>query len=123
MGWTLPMGEKHLLAEQLLQLRERDRPRLPVPVVGGPALALRRYVSPSRIAGFLCARLVAAARSRGGMVGPKLLFEDGSIQHAGEGFLPNDDGFGWSPLPYFKGMHRLLPQANVAREVPRAPYC
>lgn len=63
-------------------------------------------------------RMMEGCLNRGGAVAPKLLYEDESIQHAGEGFQPDEDGFGWNILPFFKGMHRLLPQANVAREVP-----
>jgi O-antigen biosynthesis protein len=65
-----------------------------------------------------------------GALGPKLLYEDDSIQHAGVFF--SDISLSWegvqfyretgSPLwenaHYFKGLHRDLSAANVARPVP-----
>lgn len=56
-----------------------------------------------------------------GALGPKLLYEDDSIQHAGLYFLHPGDAplLGiWSNWHYFKGMPRDLPAANVARTVP-----
>lgn len=65
-------------------------------------------------------RLVAFhdATPRIGALGPKLLYEDGAIQHAGMYF---DRSIGvrlWSNAHYFKGLHRDLPEANVSRPVP-----
>ena len=53
-----------------------------------------------------------------GALCPKLLYEDDSIQHAGSYFhqLPGTEK--WVDAHYFKGMHRSLPAANVARAVP-----
>jgi O-antigen biosynthesis protein len=58
------------------------------------------------------------ATDRIGALGPKLLYEDDSIQHAGMYFhqLPGSDK--WVDGHYYKGMHRSLPAANVARPVP-----
>jgi O-antigen biosynthesis protein len=53
-----------------------------------------------------------------GALGPKLLYEDDSIQHAGM-YLQRVPGSPlWVDGHYFKGMHRSLPAANVARKVP-----
>lgn len=56
-----------------------------------------------------------------GALGPKLLYEDDSIQHAGLYFQhPGDAALlgSWANWHYFKGMPRNLPAANVARPVP-----
>ncbi|WP_412777482.1 glycosyltransferase [Thalassospira lucentensis] len=50
-------------------------------------------------------------------VGPKLLFEDGSIQHAGMYFAPNESGK-WLNYHYHKGMPDQYRDANVERSVP-----
>jgi GT2 family glycosyltransferase len=53
-----------------------------------------------------------------GALAPKLLFEDDSLQHAGMYFhRPNGDRL-WENMHYFKGLHRYLPEACVARRVP-----
>lgn len=62
------------------------------------------------------APLAAAARKAGG-AGPKLLFDDGSIQHAGLTFACDIDGL-WYNRHYFKGMPRGHAPANVMRQVP-----
>jgi len=53
-----------------------------------------------------------------GTLGAKLLYEDTSLQHAGIGFSRElyPDRRWWS-LHEFKGLPRLLPQANVTRRV------
>ncbi|WP_439597841.1 glycosyltransferase [Falsiroseomonas sp.] len=58
-----------------------------------------------------------AADKRLGCVGPKLMFDDGSLQHAGLYFArgPGDD---WTNCHYFKGFPRHYPLACRAREVP-----
>jgi GT2 family glycosyltransferase len=56
-----------------------------------------------------------------GALGAKLLYEDGSLQHAGLYFEQvNEEPFigVWSNMHYFKGFSRRLPAANVARPVP-----
>jgi GT2 family glycosyltransferase len=63
----------------------------------------------------LLARL--AADPKLGCVGPKLMFDDGSLQHAGLYFArgPGDD---WYNCHYFKGFPRHYPMACQARLVP-----
>jgi GT2 family glycosyltransferase len=51
-------------------------------------------------------------------VGPKLLFEDGSLQHAGLYFLQMPGEAEWFNDHYFKGHPRHFPAAQVARRVP-----
>jgi GT2 family glycosyltransferase len=56
-----------------------------------------------------------------GAVGPKLMYEDESIQHAGMYFFRTDrtDGSSlWENDHYYKGLHRTFPPANEARIVP-----
>jgi GT2 family glycosyltransferase len=53
-----------------------------------------------------------------GALGPKLLYEDESLQHAGLFFHRPAGARLWSNMHYFKGLHRSLPAANVTREVP-----
>ena len=53
-----------------------------------------------------------------GALGPKLLYEDDSIQHAGIHFHRPADEPVWRDAHYFKGQHRDFPDANVARVVP-----
>jgi O-antigen biosynthesis protein len=56
-----------------------------------------------------------------GALGPKLLHEDDSLQHAGMYFyLPKDTAHAglWANVHYFKGLDRNLPAADVARSVP-----
>jgi O-antigen biosynthesis protein len=53
-----------------------------------------------------------------GALGPKLLYEDDSIQHAGIHFHRPEGQPVWQDAHYFKGMHRDFPDANVPRAVP-----
>lgn len=53
-----------------------------------------------------------------GALGPKLLFEDDTLQHAGIRFQRPPDGGAWENEHFFKGLHRDLPAANVTRAVP-----
>lgn len=55
-----------------------------------------------------------------GALGPKLLYEDDTIQHAGMYFVeyPDPGLATWVDATYFKGLHRSLPGANVTRRVP-----
>ena len=65
-------------------------------------------------------RLSAFYRSldRPGAVGPKLLYEDDSLQHAGLYFAETWDRGTWMNEHYFKGLASDLPAANIARRVP-----
>jgi GT2 family glycosyltransferase len=68
--------------------------------------------------GWLAAlRAALAARSDTGVVGPKLLFDDGSLQHAGLTFERDFEGC-WYNNHFFKGYPRDWPAAQVARAVP-----
>jgi O-antigen biosynthesis protein len=53
-----------------------------------------------------------------GALGPKLLYEDDSLQHAGLYFYRPPGAEPWQNAHCFKGMHRTFPPANVARPVP-----
>jgi GT2 family glycosyltransferase len=52
-----------------------------------------------------------------GAIGPKLLFEDGSLQHAGLYFGRNKQGI-WLNHHFYKGMPGAYPPAQQARVVP-----
>lgn len=68
--------------------------------------------------GWLAPLLVRLAREkRLAAVGPKLLYEDGAVQHAGLLFRRGPDGQ-WFNDHYFKGFPRHHPDACVARRVP-----
>lgn len=62
-------------------------------------------------------RAALDAGSSVGAVGPKLLFDDGSIQHAGMYFGRDARGV-WLNQHYFKGYPRDFAPAGVARSVP-----
>ena len=53
-----------------------------------------------------------------GALGPKLLYEDDSIQHAGMYFTRDPEFRHWENQHYFKGFSRALPAAKVSRPVP-----
>jgi GT2 family glycosyltransferase len=53
-----------------------------------------------------------------GALGPKLLFEDDSLQHAGLYFYRDAGSRAWLNKHYFKGLHRSFPAANSPRAVP-----
>jgi GT2 family glycosyltransferase len=53
-----------------------------------------------------------------GALGPKLIFEDLSIQHAGMYFKRELRSSLWGNLHYFKGFHRDFGPAQVSRPVP-----
>jgi len=53
-----------------------------------------------------------------GALAPKLLYDDDAIQHAGLYFQRPTGQREWWNEHYFKGLHRTLPAANVARPVP-----
>jgi GT2 family glycosyltransferase len=53
-----------------------------------------------------------------GALGPKLLYEDDSLQHAGLYFYRSAGSERWENAHCFKGLHRTFPAANVTRSVP-----
>jgi GT2 family glycosyltransferase len=53
-----------------------------------------------------------------GALAPKLVYEDDSLQHSGLYFDRPVGSHVWTNEHYFKGLHRDLPAANVARPVP-----
>jgi GT2 family glycosyltransferase len=53
-------------------------------------------------------------------VAPKLLFDDNTLQHAGLYWRRPGQHAAWENAHYFKGLHRDLAAANVARPVPAA---
>jgi len=53
-----------------------------------------------------------------GALGPKLLYEDNSLQHAGIYFSGRAGWSVWENQHYFRGLHRHLPEANALRPVP-----
>jgi GT2 family glycosyltransferase len=59
-----------------------------------------------------------AATPRIGALAPKLLYADDAIQHAGLRLERAEGATGWAPRHVFKGLHRTLPAANVARPMP-----
>jgi GT2 family glycosyltransferase len=84
----------------------------------GEALALvNSDVIPSRN-GWLAALIAKLDRRRKvGAVGPKLLYDDGSLQHAGLYFKRDSKGV-WLNHHYFKGMPSSYAPANIERPVP-----
>lgn len=58
------------------------------------------------------------ATDRIGALGPKLLYEDDSLQHAGLYFHRAAGSSLWENAHCFKGMHSSFPAANLARKVP-----
>jgi GT2 family glycosyltransferase len=84
----------------------------------GPALLLLNSDVLPAAPGWLGALLGRLEREEGlAAVGPKLLFEDGSIQHAGLFFRRGEDGQ-WLNDHYAKGFPRSYGPAQAAREVP-----
>ncbi len=67
--------------------------------------------------GWLAALMAPFADDAVGAAGAKLLFDDGSLQHAGLMFRRHRDGR-WFNDHFFKGMPRDFPAARVARAVP-----
>jgi GT2 family glycosyltransferase len=83
---------------------------------GRHLLLLNSDVVPDRC-GWLAPMLAALADRRAGAAGPKLLFEDSSIQHAGLFFDRDPDGI-WFNRHFFKGFPRGFAAAQRARRVP-----
>jgi GT2 family glycosyltransferase len=53
-----------------------------------------------------------------GALGPKLLYDDDSIQHAGMYYYRPPGSPYWQDAHFFKGLHSTFPDANVARPTP-----
>jgi GT2 family glycosyltransferase len=53
-----------------------------------------------------------------GALGPKLLYEDDTLQHAGMYFQRRPGSEVWENAHCFKGLHRTFPAANLARPMP-----
>ena len=79
-------------------------------------MLLNSDVVPSR-PGWLAHLRAELERPNIGAVGPKLLFDDEAIQHAGLYFEQDLDGI-WFNAHYHKGMPRLWPAAQRRRFVP-----
>ncbi len=85
---------------------------------GERLLLLNSDVIPDR-PGWLAAMDAFYGKTPGiGALGPKLLYEDDSLQHAGLYFHRAAEGEPWENAHCFKGLHRTWPAANVARPVP-----
>lgn len=90
----------------------------------GAALARAKHIAfvnsdivPDRPGWLVALRTALEASADIGVVGPKLLFEDDSLQHAGLYFGRDLKGQ-WFNHHYFKGYPRDFAPANVARAVP-----
>ncbi|MGH2810779.1 MAG: glycosyltransferase family 2 protein, partial [Actinomycetota bacterium] len=53
-----------------------------------------------------------------GALGPKLVYEDATLQHAGLEFRWSDENRCWLNVHCYQGLHRDFPPAQVPREVP-----
>jgi GT2 family glycosyltransferase len=53
-----------------------------------------------------------------GALGPKLLYEDDTLQHAGMYFQRKPGSEVWENAHCFKGLHKTFPAANLARPMP-----
>jgi GT2 family glycosyltransferase len=83
---------------------------------GRSVLLLNSDVIPFR-PGWLDALTEARTRAGAAAATAKLLFDDGSLQHAGMYYARDTDGL-WFNNHYHKGMPRGWPGADVARRVP-----
>jgi GT2 family glycosyltransferase len=79
-------------------------------------LLLNSDVVPQR-PGWLAALTAARSRARAAAATAKLLFDDGSLQHAGMYYERDTDGM-WFNRHYHKGMPRNWPGADRPRRVP-----
>jgi GT2 family glycosyltransferase len=81
-------------------------------------LLLNSDVLPTQ-AGWLSRLAVSyQALEKPGALGPKLIYEDNSLQHAGLYFERAPESGAWMNEHYYKGLHSDLPAANIARQVP-----
>src|SRR5579862_2839755 len=74
-------------------------------------------LAPGWLATLRAALEIQDGARRCGVVGPKLLFDDGSLQHAGLTFARDPEGR-WYNTHLFKGYPRDWPAANIPRIVP-----
>ena len=81
-------------------------------------LLLNSDVFPARAGWLQRMTSVYDATPRIGALGPKLLYEDDTLQHAGLYFERPPGCAVWMNKHYFKGFDRNLPAANIARRVP-----
>lgn len=86
--------------------------------VGDYLLLLNSDVIPDKASWLTTMTTAYRKQRRIGALGVKLLYEDDSLQHAGMYFRRPDAQTPWENAHFFKGMHRSLAQANVARPVP-----
>ncbi len=84
----------------------------------GQLLLLNSDVVPDRPGWLSAMREFYASHEGIGALGPKLLYEDDSLQHAGLYFHRSGGSKSWENAHCFKGLHRSFPAANVARAVP-----
>jgi GT2 family glycosyltransferase len=85
---------------------------------GGRLLLLNSDVIPDRPGWISALNEFYDATEGIGALGPKLLYEDDSLQHAGLYFHRAPGAELWENAHCFKGLHRDFPAANVARPVP-----
>jgi O-antigen biosynthesis protein len=85
---------------------------------GGLLLFMNSDVFPDKPGWLSTLASVYESTPRIGALGPKLLYEDGSIQHAGMHFHQPLGSTVWLDAHYFRGLHRDFAGANVARQVP-----
>ena len=81
-------------------------------------LLLNSDVLPARAGWLETMRAFHSATPGIGALGPKLLYEDDSIQHAGMYFQIDPSTRFWENQHYYKGFSRSLAAANVTRAVP-----
>jgi O-antigen biosynthesis protein len=81
-------------------------------------LLLNSDVIPDRPGWLTAMREFYASQEGIGALGPKLLYEDDSLQHAGLYFHRAPGAELWENAHCFKGLHRDFPAANVPRPVP-----
>jgi GT2 family glycosyltransferase len=85
---------------------------------GKQLLLLNSDVIPDRPGWLSTMRGFYESHEKIGALGPKLLYEDDSLQHAGLYFHRTTGSELWENAHCFKGLHRGFPLANVARPVP-----
>jgi GT2 family glycosyltransferase len=81
-------------------------------------LLLNSDVIPDRPGWLATMRGYYESQEKIGALGPKLLYEDDSLQHAGLYFHRSPGAGPWENAHCFKGLHRDFAAANVSRAVP-----